>query len=586
MDDGPVEEEARKDGEGGEGGERGKGGEGGGGGEGGKGGRGERFAAWADGRLGGVHRSAKERTRRAFPDHWSFLLGEICLYSFVVIVITGAFLTFYFHPSMETVEYRGSYAPLRGQPVSAAFDSTMRISFEVRGGLLIRQAHHWAALVFVAAALAHMMRVFFTGAFRKPRELNWLFGFSLLVLGMFGGLTGYDLPDDLLSGTGLAVVNGTILSVPIVGTYLSMFLFGGEFPGHDLVARFHAIHVLLIPALMVALIVLHLLLVLRHRHTRHPGPERIGRSGVGGRGGGSGTGLPFKVKAVKSAGLLFLVSGVVFVMAAVAQINPVWLYGPYRADQVSAGSQPDWYMGIADGLLRVMPGWEIAFGGHTLALDNLVPLLAGVGFFLALAAYPFVEAWVTGDDREQHLLDRPRNRPVRTALGVAWLSFYAVSLVGAANDIIAIRFHVSVNAVTWAVRVGLFVVPVAVYAVTKRWALGLQRRDRDKVLHGRETGIVKRLPHGEYVEVHEPLGRAELHRLTRHEQYTPIDARPSVNGGGPDAAPRPTERLRARLSRALYGEGAQIIKPTEQEYSRRPHTEPAPDGPGHRSELP
>ncbi|MEU9450464.1 cytochrome b N-terminal domain-containing protein, partial [Streptomyces sp. NPDC048277] len=177
-------------------------------------GKGERIADWVDGRLG-VHGLIRGKARKAFPDHWSFMLGEICLYSFVVLVVTGAYLTLYFHPSMNEVQYNGSYAPLKGQTVSEAYNSTLHLSFDVRGGLLIRQAHHWAALVFVGAMLVHMMRVFFTGAFRKPREFQWLFGFLLLVLGMFGGLTGYDLPDDLLSGTGLAVVNGTILSVPV-----------------------------------------------------------------------------------------------------------------------------------------------------------------------------------------------------------------------------------------------------------------------------------------------------------------------------------------------------------------------------------
>ncbi|MER6632416.1 ubiquinol-cytochrome c reductase cytochrome b subunit [Streptomyces sp. NPDC000987] len=518
---------------------------------------GERVAEWARARLG--HRGrARGALRKAFPDHWSFLLGEICLYSFVVLVITGVYLTFYFHPSSEQVVYEGSYAPLRGQRVSEAFDSTMRISFDVRGGLLIRQAHHWAALVFVAAVVVHMMRVFFTGAFRKPRELNWILGFSLLILAMFGGLTGYDLPDDLLSGTGLAVVNGTILSVPVVGTHLSMFVFGEQFPGNDLVARFNTVHVLLIPALMTALIVAHVVLSLRHRHAQRPGPGHTDENVVG---------IPAKVRLVKSAGYFFLVAGVIFFVAAVAQINPVWLYGPYRPDQVSAGSQPDWYMGVADGLLRVMPGWEISAWGRTLALDNLVPLVAGVVLFLAMGAYPFIEAWVTGDDRERHLLDRPRNRPVRTALGAAWLSAYLVALFGAANDLIATRFHVSVDAVTWAVRVGLFAVPLIVWFVAERWALGLQRRDRDQVLHGRETGIVKRLPHGEYVEVHEPLGREELHALTAHEQYAPLTLPADGNGtGGAHGGPTRAQRLRVRLSRGLYGEGSQVIKPTEQEH--------------------
>ncbi|MDX3853171.1 cytochrome bc complex cytochrome b subunit [Streptomyces sp. AK02-01A] len=518
--------------------------------------KGERIAEWAEGRLG-LYSLVKANARRVFPDHWSFMLGEICLYSFLVVIVTGVYLTLYFHPSMREVEYQGSYIPLRGQMVSEAFNSTMHISFDVRGGLLIRQAHHWAALVFVAAMLVHMLRVFFTGAFRKPRELNWLFGFLLLLLGMFGGLTGYDLPDDLLSGTGLAVVNGTILSIPIVGTYLSMFLFGGEFPGDDLVARFNTIHVLLIPALMVGLLAVHLFLVLHHKHTQYPGPGRNNKNVVG---------LPLQVRAVKSTGFFFLVVGGIFIIASVAQINPIWLYGPYRADQVSAGSQPDWYMGVADGLLRVMPGWEIDFWGHTLALDNLIPLLAGVGLFLAMGAYPFIESWVTGDDREQHLLDRPRNRPVRTGLGVAWISFYLVALIGAANDIIAIRLHVSFESVTWAVRVGLFIVPLMAYVIANRFALGLQRRDRDKVLHGRETGIIKRLPNGEFIEVHEPLSQEQLHVLTQHDQYKPIGPGSTGNAGGPDVRSSLTQRLRARLSRSLYGEGTQIAKPTAQEY--------------------
>ncbi|MFB6774102.1 cytochrome bc complex cytochrome b subunit [Streptomyces sp. NPDC056337] len=515
---------------------------------------GERLARWADSRLG--RRPAARSVRRmVFPDHWSFMLGEIALYSFVILLITGVYLSFYFHPSSDLVVYQGDYAPLRGQLVSEAFDSTLHISFDVRGGLLVRQAHHWAALVFVAAVLAHMLRVFFTGAFRKPRELNWVLAFGVLVLAMFAGLTGYDLPDDLLSGTGLQVVNGTILSIPVVGTYLSFLLFGGEFPGDDLIARFNTLHVLVIPALMVVLIVGYVVLALRHRPAQYPGPGRTRDNVVG---------LPAKVYAVKAAGYFFLVAGVIFFMAAVAEINPVWDYGPFRPDQVSAGSQPDWYMGVADGLLRVMPGWEIDFWGHTLALDNLLPLLAGTLLFLAMGAYPFLEAWVTDDDSEHHLLDRPRNRPVRTALGVAWLSVYSVALIGAANDIIATRLHVSVNDVTWAVRIGLLVVPVVAFVVTKRAALALQRRDRDLVLHGRETGVIKRLPHGEYVEVHEPLDRARLHTLTSHEQHRPLDSVPARDGDG--AVARGTRRLRTGLSGFLYGPGTQIPKPTATEH--------------------
>ncbi|WP_041999415.1 ubiquinol-cytochrome c reductase cytochrome b subunit [Streptomyces sp. AcH 505] len=517
---------------------------------------GKKVAVRAGGHLRSYGR-LKGNARKAFPDHWSFLLGEICLYSFVVLVVTGIYLAVYFHPSAQMVRYEGSYAPLRGHLVSEAFNSSMRISFELRGGLLIRQAHHWAALIFVGSILVHLMRVFFTGAFRKPRRLSWLVGFLLLVLAMFEGLTGYDLPDDLLSGTGLAVVNGTILSIPFVGSYLSLFLFGGEFPGHELIAHFHLLHVWIIPALMVFLIAVYIWLAIRTKHTQYPGSGRTEKNVVG---------LPFTVHAVKSAGFFLLVAGAVFAIAGAVQINPIWRYGPFRPDQVSAGSQPDWYMGVADGLLRVMPGWEISLLGRTLALDNLIPLGVAGGLFLAMAVYPFIESWLTSDDREQHILDRPRNRPVRTALGVAWISFYLVALIAAANDIIAVRLHVSVESVTWAVRFGLFLVPLTAFSVTKRVALGLQRRDRDKVLHGRETGIIKRLPDGEFVEIHEPLGPDELHLLTQHTQYRPIDPASAKDGVQDGVGRALARRLRADLSRRLYGEGTQVPKPSEQEY--------------------
>ncbi|MET8131681.1 cytochrome b N-terminal domain-containing protein [Streptomyces sp. NPDC005251] len=470
---------------------------------------GERVADWLDGRLG-LHSLGRRYLRKVFPDHWSFLLGEICLYSFVVLVLTGVYLTLFFHPSMNEVVYHGSYVPLNGIRMSEAYASTLDISFDVRGGLLIRQIHHWAALVFLAAMLTHMMRHFFTGSFRKPREVNWVFGWTLLLLGMFEGLFGYSLPDDLLSGTGLRFVNGALLATPVVGTYLSFFLFGGEFPGHDIVARFYALHVLLIPGIMAALVVAHLILVVYHKHTQFAGPGRTERNVVG---------TPFMpVYLAKAGGFFFLVFGVLALIAAVATVNPVWAYGPYRADQVSTGAQPDWYLGFAEGLVRVMPGWEITLWGHTLVLGVLVPVLVFPLLLVAIGVYPFVEAWITGDRREHHLLDRPRNRPVRTALGAAWISLYLILLAGGGNDIVATRFHLSINTVTWTVRISLLVVPVVVFVVTRRFCLGLQLRDRDLVAHGRATGVVRRLPHGEYVEVHRPLGPGELHTLTEHER--------------------------------------------------------------------
>ncbi|MFG2342908.1 cytochrome bc1 complex cytochrome b subunit [Streptomyces phaeochromogenes] len=520
-------------------------------------GKGEKVADWADGRLG-IYSLAKTQMRKVFPDHWSFMLGEVCLYSFLILILTGVYLTLFFEPSAAEVVYNGSYEPLNGIIMTRAYESTLDISFDVRGGLLIRQIHHWAAIVFVAGMLVHMMRVFFTGAFRKPRELNWLFGWTLLFLGIITGLTGYSLPDDLLSGTGLRFAQGAILSVPIVGTYLAFFLFGGEFPGHDIISRLYPIHVLLLPGIMLGLVVAHLILVFYHKHTQYPGPGHEQKSVVG---------MPFMpVYMAKAGGFFFLVFGVLSMMGAIATINPVWAFGPYRSDLVTTGAQPDWYLGFSEGLIRVMPGWEINAWGHTLQLGVFIPFSLFPLIMVAIAVYPFIEAWITGDKREHHILDRPRNVPTRTGLGVAWLSLYGVLLIGGGNDIVATHLHLSINSITWFVRIAFFVVPVIAFVITRRVCMGLQRIDREKVLHGRESGVIRRLPHGEFVEVHEPLTPAQRFTLTQHEQDLPYDVGPLVDANGVERKVKPSQRLRARLARAMYGQNAQIPKPTVEEY--------------------
>ncbi|MDQ1030063.1 ubiquinol-cytochrome c reductase cytochrome b subunit [Streptomyces umbrinus] len=520
-------------------------------------GKGEKVADWADGRLG-IYSLAKTQMRKVFPDHWSFMLGEVCLYSFLILILSGVYLTLFFEPSAAEVVYNGSYERLNGIIMTRAYESTLDISFDVRGGLLIRQIHHWAAIVFVAGMLVHMMRVFFTGAFRKPRELNWLFGWTLLFLGIITGLTGYSLPDDLLSGTGLRFAQGAILSVPIVGTYLAFFLFGGEFPGHDIISRLYPIHVLLLPGIMLGLVVAHLILVFYHKHTQYPGPGHEQKSVVG---------MPFMpVYMAKAGGFFFLVFGVLSMMGAIATINPVWAFGPYRADLVTTGAQPDWYLGFSEGLIRVMPGWEINAWGHTLQLGVFIPFSLFPLIMVAIGVYPFIEAWITGDKREHHILDRPRNVPTRTGLGVAWLSLYGVLLIGGGNDIVAMHLHLSINSITWFVRIAFFVVPVIAFIITRRVCMGLQRSDRDKVLHGRESGVIRRLPHGEFVEVHEPLTPAQRFTLTQHEQDVPYDVGPLVDANGVERKVKPSQRLRTRLARAMYGQNAQIPKPTVEEY--------------------
>ena len=231
--------------------------------------------------------------------------------------------------------------------MSEAYQSTLDISFDIRGGLVIRQIHHWAALMFTVAVSAHMFRVFFTGAFRKPRELNWVIGCILSLLAIVEGFAGYSLPDDLLSGTGLRAAEGFMQSAPVIGSYLAFCVFDGPFPGEAIIPRLYSVHVLLLPAILIGLFTAHIVLVAVHKHTQFPGPGKTNDNVVG---------YPvMPVYAAKAGGFFFIVFGVLALMAALVQINPIWGYGPYDPSPVTAGSQPDWYMGFADGALRLTP---------------------------------------------------------------------------------------------------------------------------------------------------------------------------------------------------------------------------------------
>ncbi|MCC8336058.1 ubiquinol-cytochrome c reductase cytochrome b subunit [Streptomyces sp. R1] len=508
----------------------------------------ERTVDWADGRLpvsegGGL-------LRKAFPEHWSFLLGEIALYSFVVLLLTGVWLTLFFKPSMTEVVYDGSYEPLLGVSMSEAYRSTVDISFDVRGGLLIRQVHHWAALVFLSAIGVHLLRIFFTGAFRRPREVNWLIGVTLFMLALVEGFAGYSLPDDLLSGTGLRIAQGIMLSIPVVGTYISMFVFGGQYPGEDIVPRLYSLHILLLPGLLLALVTLHLILVFYLKHTQWAGRGRTNRNAVG---------KPmFPHFMTNSSGLFFMVFGVLTVLAAVAQINPIWTYGPYRPDIISTGSQPDWYVGFLEGSLRLMPPFETAVAGHTVMWNVLVPavLLPGA-LFAVLYAYPFFERWVTGDHEEHHLCDRPRDKPVRTGLGVAAIVFYGVLLLAGGNDILAHTFDISLNLLTWIFRVSLVVAPPLAFVATKRICLALQEHDRERLTEGEETGEVYQTLAGGYAERHGPLDPEERYVLRARQEPEPLAASPK-EGESPHVG-----RLRATLSGWYYDDRVDVEEPEQ-----------------------
>jgi len=511
---------------------------------------------YLDDRLGIGKSGFKHALRKVFPDHWSFMLGEIALYSFIILLLSGTFLTFWFRPSMTEVEYQGSYSMLKGLHMSEAYASTLDISFDIRGGLLLRQIHHWAAILFVAAMMVHMLRIFFTGAFRKPRELNWLIGFTMLFLGIVEGFIGYGLPDDLLSGTGLRITHGMIQSSPVIGTWLNFFIFDGEFPGASFVPRFYTVHVLLIPGLILALVTVHLILVVYHKHTQYPGPGRTNKNVVG---------YPlFPVYTAKAGGFFFVVFGVTAIMSALLQINPIWLYGPYNPAEVTAGSQPDFYMGWLEGSVRLMPGFESHIWGITLSWNLIIPaLLVPPAFVTIVALYPFIEQWITGDKREHHLLDRPRNQPTRTGVGVAFMTFYAVLWLAGGNDLIATHFGVSLNNVTYVLRALVFLGPVIGFWVTRRICISLQRADRERILHGLETGVIMRSPDGEYTEKHHPIDLYETYTLTQHDRQVPHELGPDTDDNGVAAPRRALTKLRAKLSEFYFADN--VAKPTRAE---------------------
>ncbi len=455
-----------------------------------------RVVVWLDDRLGAAS-FARRSLRKAFPDHWSFMLGEIALYCFIMLVVTGTFLAFFYVASPREVVYQGPYEPLRGAEMSAAYESVLRLSLEVRAGLVMRQIHHWASLVFLAAITLHLLRIFFTGAFRRPREINWIVGVTLLLLGLAAGFTGYSLPDDLLSGTGVRIAYSILLSVPLIGTWAAFLAFGGEFPSPEMLGRLYAMHIFLIPAAIGAAIVVHLALVWHQKHTQFRAPGRREETVVG-----SPLWPNYSMKAV---GLALIVFGVLSLLGGLAQINPVWIYGPFDPTTVSSPAQPDWYLGWIEGALRLAPNWEIRMFGYRIPEPFFPGVLFPTLFFSGVYLWPFIEQRLTGDRREHHLLDRPRDNPMRTGIGVAVLTFAAVLTLAGSNDVLGAFFRIPVENVTRAFRGLVLVLPPVLGWLAYRAARELHQRE----VRADRYVMLARTAEGGFAEVEEEDAPAE-----------------------------------------------------------------------------
>jgi len=444
--------------------------------------------------------------RYVFPDHWTFLFGEIALYSFLILVATGIYLTLFFEPSSSQVVYHGSYAPLQGREMSKAYASALELSFQVRAGLLIRQVHHWTALVFLAAIVVHLMRIFFTGAFRKPRDLNYYLGLTMLVLAVVEGYAGYSLLDDLLSGMGLAIGNAVALSVPVIGGQLGTLVWGGRFPGSGaFFSRLYIAHVLIFPVLIASLMALHLALIAIPKHTQFRGRGRSERNVVG-------TPL-WPGYALRSLGLFFCVAAVLFALGGLVQINPIWQWGPYEPYLGTNGAQPDWYLGWLIGALRLMPHFDLVIDGYTL-IPN--PFWGGVLFpavvFGFLYGWPSIERRLDRDHAQHNLLDRPRDNPRRTAVGAAVFAWVATIFFAGAADRAFVQFGVPYEGQLWGYRAASILVPVATYFLIR----GVCERLREGEDHpGRGSGArtVVRNREGGFEEL--PSGQESVAEVDR-----------------------------------------------------------------------
>ncbi|QSG13242.1 Cytochrome b subunit of the bc complex [Halapricum desulfuricans] len=431
---------------------------------------------WADDRfdLG----DAEEFGGKAFPAEDSFLLGEIALFCFVMLALTGIFLGFFFEPSTSATTYEGSVAKFQGEELPAAFASVLQITYDVPFGMFIRRFHHWAAHLFVASIGLHMLRVFFTGSYRNPREPNWIVGTGLAILAIGAAYTGYALPFDEFAATATGIGFNVTTSIPVVGDFLANIVFGGSFPSSATIPRLYFLHVLVIPVLIVALLAVHMLILIRQKHTESQREDTVAPAAAS--DGGDRTvdreddtvvvGLPaFPNQAAVSAVVFFLTLATLSLLAGFLPVHNIAAYGPNNPAGTPDLIMPDWFLMWLYGFLKLLPSW-LSFTIPIVGIHVSAEFIGGLGIpaliFLIIFAWPFIDR----EDEPVHFTADPLNRPWQTSVGVSAVVFIMLASLGGMNNLAARATGLSTGTLNPLLLAALIVGPILAFGIVY-WTL-------------------------------------------------------------------------------------------------------------------
>ena len=431
-----------------------------------------------------LRQPGRKVANKVFPHNWSFLLGEVAVISLVILVATGFFLTFFYRPSTELTAYDGSNPLFAGRALPGAFESIVRLSDDVPGGLFVRRVHRGASHLFIASIVLHMLRVLLTGAFRKPREVNYHLGIALFALALGEGFLGYSLPYDSLAGTGIRIAYSELLSLPFVGDQVAFWVFGGEFPTGDIVPRFYILHVLVLPLAILGLVGLHVALVVRQRHTQFP------KRGIDGHRWIVGKPL-WPAQFAESTTLVLWIGGLLALAATFIPWSDVELLGPYIPGEVGNNAQPDWFMFWLEGVLRMFPALEWDLPGFTISGPFVAGVLLPGLVFGALIAYPSIERRVYRLEGPWHVLQNPLDIPLRAAWAIGTFSFVLISSAAATNDQLSRMTGIPIERWIWAFRTLALLAPPTLALLAYR-ACRARLRRRGLAVARREAEAVSR----------------------------------------------------------------------------------------------